>query len=71
MTVGLLYTYEYSGRQPHVSHLYKYNNWYETKSPTIARVSRPYRLYTKVSLRLPVAEKNDFSDVTAVPYTLH
>jgi len=41
-----------------------------TRSPSMAMVGRPYRLYPKASVWLLVLEKSRFFRVTAVPYTL-
>jgi len=35
-----------------------------TKIPAVAAMGRPYRLYQKASVRLPVAERQRFSRVT-------
>jgi len=42
----------------------------KNKGPAVARVGRPYRLYSKASIPLPVAERKRFSRLTAVTYTL-
>jgi len=39
----------------------------ETKVSTVARVGRPYCLYPKASVRLPVAERKRFPRVITVP----
>jgi len=41
----------------------------DTRSPAAARVSRPYQLYPKAIIRLPVAKRNPFPSVSAVPCT--
>ena len=41
-----------------------------TRSPAVARVRRPYRLYLKAGVRLLVAERKRFPRVTAVPCML-
>jgi len=38
----------------------------EARSPAGARVGRPHRLYSKASVRLPVAKRKRFPRVTAV-----
>jgi len=40
------------------------------KSPTVTMVDRPYSLYPKFIVRLPVAEIKRFPRVTTVPCTL-
>jgi len=41
---------------------------WRTKIPAVAVMGRPYRLYLKAGVRLPVAKRWQFSRVTAVPY---
>jgi len=43
---------------------------YKTKSPTIARKSRPYRLRPKPRVRFPVTERKRFVKDDTVPCTL-
>jgi len=40
----------------------------KTKIPAVAAMGRPYRLYLKASVRLPVAKRQRLSRMTAVPY---
>jgi len=40
-----------------------------TRSPTVSKVGRPYRLYPKVSVRLPVQERKRFPRVTIQSHT--
>jgi len=47
-----------------VSSLQLYENLSQTRSPAIARKSRPYRLGPKPSVRLPVTERKRLSEVT-------
>jgi len=42
----------------------------QTKSTAVARVSRPYGLYSKASVWLPVVEKSDFLEALHVMMTL-
>jgi len=42
----------------------------KTRNPALARVSRPFRLYLKASIWLPVAERKRYPGVTTVPYAL-
>jgi len=43
---------------------------YETRNLAVARVGRPYRLYTKASIRLLVEKRKRFSRVTAVQHVM-
>jgi len=43
---------------------------WRTKIPAVAVMGGPYRLCLKASALLPVAERQRFSRVTAVPYTI-
>jgi len=43
---------------------------WRTKISAVAAMGRPYRLYLKASVRLPVAERYQFPKVIAVPYTI-
>jgi len=39
---------------------------YKARSPAVAKVSRPYRLYPKANVRFPVVERKQFPRVSTL-----